>query len=74
MPSEEKFVDDLMELFEIKEKISLNTDLLDIENWDSFSAVSFLVMVEEKYGVKAEPFEIAEAIYVEDLYNIVLKN
>lgn len=28
-------------------------------------------MIEEKYGIKVEPFAIAEAILVEDLYEIV---
>ena len=50
------------------------TDLLDIDELDSFSAMSFLAMIEEKYGIKVEPFAIAEAILVEDLYEIVKNN
>ena len=49
----------------------MDTDLLEIDEWGSLSAVEFLVMIEEKYGVKAEPFSVAEAILVEDLYRIV---
>ena len=71
MVSKEQFLVDLKELLKSKEEINMETDLLDIDDWDSFSAISFLAMIEEKYGVKAEPFNVAEAIFVEDLYNIV---
>ena len=54
----------------IKEEQFLK-DLKDIENWDSFSMMSFIVMAEEKYGAKFEPFAIAGAVLVEDLYSVV---
>jgi len=69
--SEEQFLNDLKELLETGEDITMDTDLLEIDEWGSLSAVEFLVMIEEKYGVKAEPFSVAEAILVEDLYRIV---
>ena len=71
MVSEEQFLNDLKELLETGEDITMDTDLLEIDEWGSLSAVEFLVMIEEKYGVKAEPFSVAEAILVEDLYRIV---
>ena len=46
-------------------------DLLDIESWDSFSMVAFVVMAEEKYNVKVDKFSVAEAVLVEDLYDAV---
>lgn len=74
MVSKEQFMDDFKGLLSTKQDIDMDTDLLDIEGWDSFSAISFLAMIDEKYGVKAEPFNVAEAIFVEDLYNIVENN
>lgn len=71
---QETFLKDFKELFSTKEDISIDTDLLDIDGWDSFSAMSFLAMIEDKYGVKVEPFTVAEAIFVEDLYVIVVNN
>ena len=47
------------------------TDLLEIDAWDSLSSAAFLAMINEKYGIDAEPFAVAEAIFVEDLYRIV---
>lgn len=71
MITEEQFINDFKELLSTKQDIDMETDLLDIDGWDSFSAISFLSMIDEKYGVKAEPFNVAEAIFVEDLYHII---
>ena len=49
----------------------MDTDLMDIENWDSFSMMTFITMAEDNYGAKFEPFAIAGAVLVEDLYNVV---
>lgn len=71
MVTEEMFLKDFKELVLTDAEITLDTDLLDIDEWDSFSAMSFLALIDEKYGIKAEPFAVAEAICVEDLYAIV---
>lgn len=71
MVSQEQFLKDFKELLSTNEEISMDTDLLEIDVWDSYSAVSFLAMISEKYGIEAEPFTVAEAIFVEDLYRIV---
>jgi len=71
--SKEQFITDLKELLETDSDITLDTDLLEINEWGSLSAVEFLVMIEDRYGIKAEPFSVAEAVFVEDLYNIVSK-
>ncbi len=73
MISKEQFITDLKELLETDSDITLDTDLLEINEWGSLSAVEFLVMIEDRYGIKAEPFSVAEAVFVEDLYNIVSK-
>lgn len=71
MVSEEKFLKDFKELLSINDDINFGTDLLEIDEWDSYSAISFLSMIADKYGIEAEPFTVAEAIFVEDLYRIV---
>lgn len=74
MISEEKFLNDLKEMLLLKAPIKMDTDLLDLKEWDSFSAVSFITMAEEKYDIKVEPFTVAEAVLIEDLYLIVTNN
>lgn len=71
MVSQEQFLKDFKELLSTNEEINMDTDLLEIDGWDSYSAISFLAMISEKYSVGAEPFTVAEAIFVEDLYHIV---
>lgn len=71
MIDEKQFLKYLKDMLESDEEIEMDTDLMDIENWDSFSMMSFIAMAEEKYGAKFEPFAIAGAVLVEDLYNVV---
>lgn len=66
----EQFIKDLKEMLSSDKDINMETDLLDIDEWDSFSSVTFIAMAEEKYNKKIEPFSVAEAVLVEDLYNI----
>ncbi|MCQ2515550.1 MAG: phosphopantetheine-binding protein [Saccharofermentans sp.] len=71
MVTSEQFLKDFKSLLSTNEDITFDTDLLEIDGWDSFSAMAFLAMIDEKYGIKAEPFAVAESIFVEDLYSIV---
>lgn len=69
--SKEEFIDDLKELLSSDSDISLTTDLFDIDEWNSCSAMGFIDLFETKYNKKIDVFSIAEAVYVEDLFNIV---
>ena len=71
MISQEQVINDLQAMWKDQEDISLDMDLLDIESWDSFSMVAFVVMAEETYNVKVDKFSVAEAVLVEDLYDAV---
>lgn len=71
MIEEKQFLEDVKNMLKTEEEIGMETDLMDIENWDSFSMVLFVAMVEEKYGAKFDPFQIAGAVLVEDLYIVV---
>ena len=71
MVTQEQFLKDFKELLSREDEVQMDQDLLDIDEWDSFSAISFLNMIKEKYQVEAKPFAIAEAVLVEDLYNVI---
>ena len=73
MVTQEQFLKDFKVLLSCEKDMQMDKDLLEIDEWDSFSAISFLNMIKEKYHVEAKPFAIAEAVLVEDLYNIVMK-
>lgn len=74
MISEEKFLNDLKKALSLNDEISMDTDLLDLEGWDSFSAMLFISMANDKYGITVEPFAVAEAVLIEDLYEIIVSN
>lgn len=71
MVDEKQFLDNLREMLKADEEIDMDTDLMDIDNWDSFSMMTFIAMAEEKFGAKFEPFAIAGAVLVEDLYIVI---
>ena len=71
MINENEFLNDLKEMLNEDGAIEMDTDLMDIETWDSFSMMAFITMAEEKYGVTFEPFAIAGAVLVEDLYTVI---
>ena len=56
------------------ENINLDTSLLDIDEWDSFSRVRYMAMVNEELGIVLPRFDVAEAESIGDLYNIILEN
>lgn len=71
MVIEERFIGDIKALLNTSVEIGLDTELLDIEEWDSFSKVSFMAMVNEKYNINLPRFEVASAETVGDLYSIL---
>ncbi len=68
---EHKFLADLTELLDREEEISLDTNLEDIEEWDSLSYVSFIAIALSKYKVAVAKEEIKSAKTVNDLYKAV---
>lgn len=73
MISEEAFLQDLQNMLNRDESLSLDMDLLDIDEWDSFSKIAFLAMAKEKYHVELPRFTVAAADTVQDLYDGVLE-
>lgn len=69
MVTEQQFLQDLSEMLG-GEALLMETDLLDVEAWDSFSKVDFLALAEEQYGATLPKFDVAVAESVRDLYNL----
>ncbi|WP_196592580.1 hypothetical protein [Pectinatus sottacetonis] len=68
---EKQFIDKMVELLDCEEKIEMDTELNNIEEWDSLSFVSFLAMADASYGKKILPEKIREAKKISDLYALV---
>lgn len=71
MINEAEFLGSLKGMLGAENNIEMETDLMDLEGWDSFSMMSFIAMAEEKYGITLKPFSVAGAVLVEDLYDVV---
>ncbi len=51
--------------------IMLDTQLADIEEWDSLGVVTFIAMAKASYGKKVERAAITNAKTLQDLYALV---
>ena len=67
----EKFLEQLSEILDSEETISFDTVLLDIEEWDSLSRVSFMAMANVRCGKLLKPQTVKEAKTVADLYSLL---
>ena len=66
----EEFIKKLTEIIDTEEKLTLETKLTDIEDWDSLSLVSFLSFCNSKLKLSVTPEEIKAAQTVADLFKI----
>ncbi len=68
----EKFLETLEDIMETEEKLTLETNLEDVPEWDSVSMVSFFSFCSVNFPTaKVLPEQIKTAKTVQDLYAIV---
>jgi acyl carrier protein len=66
--SPDEFLSDLAEILEIdRSEIALETRLEDLAIWDSINVLSYMALVDEKFGKEVDPERIAQAETVGDL-------
>jgi acyl carrier protein len=51
--------------------ITCDDAIESIEGWDSVAIISFIAMVDEKFGVTISPKKIEDAKYVSDLMTLI---
>lgn len=68
---EQKFIEELTETIDTEDKLTMDTVLADLEDWDSLSFVSFISMANASYGKKVAADQVREAVTVADLYQLV---
>jgi acyl carrier protein len=69
----EKFIENFAGQFEETEveNITANVDFKSLETWDSLTAMSVQVMIEDEYEVKIVPIDFKATTTVKDLYNLI---
>ena len=68
----EDFIKNLTEIIDTEEKLTLETKLSDVEDWDSLSLVGFLSFCNSKLKLSVTPEEVKVAQTVADLFKIAV--
>lgn len=69
--SKEEFIKQLTDIMDTETELTLDTNLSDVEEWDSLSLVSFLSFCNARLKRPILPDEIKSAQTVNDLFKIV---
>lgn len=67
----EAFIEKMIDVLDYEGKLTMDTVLDEVEEWDSLSLVSYLAMANAIYGKKIESSDVKQAKTVSDLYNLV---
>ena len=68
--SENKFIEELVELMDTEEELTMDSVLSDIDEWDSLSYVAFLAMAAANSEKRIAPQDVKSAVLVRDLYEL----
>ncbi len=69
----EDFLEELQELLEEEETLTLETELRALDTFDSLSTLSIIVMVEENFKTAISTDDFREIKTVDDLMNAIGK-
>jgi len=69
----EKFLQNVLEQFEETDasQIKMQTEFLNLDEWDSLIALSVIAMIDDEYGVKVTGDDIRNSKTIEDIFKIV---
>lgn len=69
--TEQNFLEEMTDLMDTEQELSMDTALSEIEEWDSLSHVAFMALVATKNLGKASPQEVKSAKTLRDLYDLL---
>lgn len=69
--TEELFLEKMADILDAEDEISMDTQLDDIEEWDSLSVVSYVAMANTACGKKVNVKDVREAETIRDLYDLL---
>ncbi len=67
---EKKFMEEFTVILD-GENFTMESELNDLENWDSLASVDFLGLADESYGKALDPMSVRMAVTVSDLYELL---
>lgn len=69
-----EFIENFKNQFDDPDTVKLNPDtkFRELEDWNSLTGLMTIAMADEAYGVIVKPEELAKAISVSDIFNLIL--
>lgn len=69
---EKEFIEKLADILDTDVELHMDTDLLDVEEWDSVGFINFIAMVTLEYQKEdVKITDVRNAVTVKDLYNLI---
>ena len=69
--TKEIFLERMADILDVEDEIVLDTNLSELEEWDSLSIVSYVAMANANCGKKVDVKSVREAVTIQDLYNLL---
>lgn len=68
----EKKMELLVDILDIEaEELTPETRLVDMEEWDSIAALSFIAMMDEEFGKEFKGADVKKIVTVQDALNVM---
>ncbi|WP_196599569.1 phosphopantetheine-binding protein [Pectinatus frisingensis] len=71
--TKEKFIEKMADILDTEDKIGMDSILVDIEEWDSLSLVSFMALANVECKKKLSLTDVKQAKSINDLYTLLQK-
>ena len=69
--TKEIFLERMADILDVEDEITLDTNLSELDEWDSLSIVSYVAMANATCGKKVDIKKVKEAVTLQDLYNLL---
>ncbi len=70
--TQEEFITELEDILSLEEgELTINSNLKELEDWDSLAIISVIALVDKKIGKKVNVLALKECVSVTDLINTV---
>ena len=69
--TKEIFLERMADILDAEDEITLDTNLSELDEWDSLSIVSYVAMANAACDKKVEVKRVREAVTIQDLYDLL---
>ena len=69
--TKEIFLERMADILDVEDEITLDTNLSELDEWDSLSIVSYVAMANAACGKKVDVKKVREAVTIQDLYDLL---